>query len=867
MVDGSLKAPLVEQPPEEEQEEIDDEAFVAPEGGSIVGFKHTFQMAVRTATVCLLCSLPIIVPSWYHSIDPAYAAMVTSGVVEMVVFTTCSNLGITVQLAWQGFIGTLSAAAIMHALNALMPGGAAGEHYNAPLVHALNVLVIFGGLWLNMSKNVRMFLLCWHAYFMMEFMNPNTTTVYNTTWAVIPDSYTTTVLVTSTIGVLAAICVMIFPYPVRSTNACRQAALDSVGRLTSLMNSLVEYYNRQEASVKIHQLEEQANDLRAMIETMQTDVDGAWWETFDLGRSGCRRMLLTQHVGMMKEMSDIVFALEVCISREDFAATHVTCMQGISEKVRQLVDAITDLLKCATMAANDGYLNAQEKEHLSNLVAKVKAAQKDLAVHFDGVRRQISPQKVITAELQSESFFVQCLSMYGRLAVEYTENMVVNPPRPVCCLIAIFRAFKDMFSRDVLRRGMDIHGFTVRNTISLVLCYYIGYFKLGYSGVPAGTAALLLTDFSGSALHKNMMRLQAVCIGSILPHIITRVLGQSCGLYKLVFQGVSIVLWETLTNYVYYSSPTWGYVGCLAGAFGSTVLVFPCVQHETLAEATAAEHTFQAAAFEKMTETAIAAVVMTLVDMMLMSQRASTMAMEKVLEAMVALDAGMQAGFAKRLKSGVCKKGTIKFKVRTNVELTDRAFAGRVARLNGQSRSQDSILGILSAASVLGVEADKEPRYHRVPWPQGFFSGLVRDGYVLEANMHVLEQVLKGSDGEYADVFEHVRSIDAAEKVKDDVLQTSEDCIHMVQAVLQNEHGKEMYQLVDKMNSLEKVDKLDRMPELMEAINNSGLKYPAMVAASLEDDMICRLNVVLMIYESIVQTMAGIVKDCIRQAT
>jgi len=869
----ALKAPLIEQPAEEEEDdnEQDDEPFLQPLGGSILGFRHTTQMAARTASMCVLTSLPIIVPSWYHSIDPAYTVMITSGVVEMVVFTTYSNLGITVQYAWQGFIGTLGACVVTHVLNALMPGGAAGEFYCAPLVHAVNVLVIFLGLWLNMAKNVRMFLLSWHAYFLMEFMNPNTTTIYNTTWAIIPDSYTTTTLVTSTIGVLCAIGVMLFPYPVRSTNFCRQAALESVGRLTSLMDSLVEYYNRHEASVKIAQLEEQARDLRDMIATMQADVDGAWWETLDLGRSGCRRMLLTQHVSMMKEMSDIVFALEVCLAREDFAPTHVTCMQAINEKVKQLVGAVKDLLRAATVAANDGRLDAQEKEHLEALVAKVKNALRDLAVFFDGTRRQLSPQKVITAELQSEAFFVQSLSVYARMAVEYTEGMIAKPPRPVCFLVAMFYAWLDMFNPAVLRKGADIHGFTCRNTISLVICYYIGYYLLGYSGIPAGTAALLLTDFSGSALHKNMMRLQAVCVGSILPHIITRILGQSCGMSKIIPQGFAIMGWELLTNYVYYSSSTWGYVGCLTGAFGSTVLVFPCVGNKTetaaeaAAEAAAAETGFQAASFEKMTETAIAAVVMTLVDMALMSQRASTMATEKVLEAFLALDAGMQAGFSKRKHTGACKRGCIK--VRTTVELSDRAFAGRVARCSPDDRSQDSILGLLSSASTLGNEADKEPRYHRVAWPEGFFSGLVQQGYVLEANLHVLEQVLMGSDGTYSDVFGSIRDLEPFAKVRDDMLRTSEDCLHMVQAVLQNETGKELYQLVDKMNSLEKVESIDSMPELMEAINGSGLKYPAMVGSSMEDDIICRMNVALMLYESIVHTLAAIVKDCIRQAT
>mmetsp|Transcript_121535 Transcript_121535/g.355182 ORF Transcript_121535/g.355182 Transcript_121535/m.355182 type:complete len:953 (+) Transcript_121535:53-2911(+) len=852
--------------PDDEDDCDDDiiELSVASGSGE-AAFRHNISLACRTAVCCLLCSMPIILPRWYKYMDPNYSAMITSGVVEMVVFTTFKNLGATIQLAWQGFVGTLAACCVTHVLNALMPGGAGGDYYFAPVVHLINILTIFTGLWLNISKNVRMFLLCWHAYFLMEFMNPNSTAVFNTSWAINLDAYTTTTLVTSTAGVLAAICVMLLPYPVTSRSACREAAAESVMQMTSLVGDLAAYYSRSEPSVKITQLEERSSDLRDMIKAMEADIESYWWETFDFGAAGRSRELLGRHLRMMTQAADTIYAMEVCISREDFAPTHVECMACIDPAVQHLVAAVARLLRCATYAASDGRLSDAEVKHLADLARRARAANAALARSFDATRRQLSPERPVTAVLMSEAFFAHCLSSYASMAVEYTENLLADPPRPVPCPVAMARAFRGIFDPAVLRRAKDVHSFTIRNTISLVICYYVGFYLLGYSGVAAGTAALLITDFLGSALHKNMMRLQAVCIGSVLPHLIARMLGQSCHPARIIMQGVCIFLWEVLTNYVYYSSPTWGYVGCLTGAFSTTVLVYPCVMHETEALEAAATFAFQSAAMQKMTETAIAAFVMTMVDMMLMSERASTMATQRLLESFLMLDAGFQSTLLQREPSGEPDVSKILNRASTR-RLRDGSCVTDLMKLISK-RAQGTILHQLSLAATFGEEADKEPRYHRVPWPMDFFCGLVHTGHVLRTNLNCLERTLQGGDGSYSDVFAQVRQLPEFGSIQLDLLNTSRDCITCVQKVLQNETGVEMPKLMDKMTSMEKVDTLEALPQLIDDINASGLAYPEKVAETLEDDPLCRLSVALMLLDSTVYHMAAMVKACIRQAT
>eukprot|EP00974_Lingulodinium_polyedra_P065952 6379874-Lingulodinium_polyedra.AAC.1 len=80
---------------------------------------------------------------------------------------------------------------------------------------------------------------------------------------------------------------------------------------------------------------------------------------------------------------------------------------------------------------------------------------------------EISPEKVITTGLQSESFFVQGISMYARLAYQYTEEMLNVPVKTDSLPKQLVCAFIDIFNPSVLRRAKDVHSFTIRNTISL----------------------------------------------------------------------------------------------------------------------------------------------------------------------------------------------------------------------------------------------------------------------------------------------------------------------------------------------------------------------------------------------------------------
>jgi hypothetical protein len=549
-----------------------------------------------------------------------------------------------------------------------------------------------------------------------------------------------------------------------------------------------------------------------------------------------------------------------CVSVEGFEDTHVNCMEKMKAPIEKLTGAVSSLLHTVTQAASDGDINPDERQELMDLHEGVKTALSEFSAAFDATRKEIFPDAKVTADLQSESFFFYTISVYARYAMDYTDNLLNDPPRPKGFIREVIDAFGATFDTGVLMKDADHVSFTVRNTISITLCYYLGMYFLGYSGVVAGSASVLLSRFAGSAIVKNLGRLQAVCIGNIAPHIIVRIFGTACYGPRIVASVLAMAFWEVVTCYVYYSSPSYGYIGCLTAAFALSQLIYPC-SDLTGSAADAAEATFEQAVFAKLTQTTMAVLLMTCVDTVLSRDRASTMAINNFLQSMIGIDGGFQAAFAERDAAGNMKKGQ-KLKPRRTIDISSK---GDLAMVTGEGeRKPGYIAGKLSLAEFLGNECPKEPRYHRGPWPSAYFSSMIRLAYILRAYLNEMEHALTTSDGVYDDLIANIRSCPSFEKVKNDLMQTLEDVLNLAQVVLRNETQEDMSGMVDKLTALEGCDKLDDMPKLIEEINASELAFPDVPSASLEDDLLCRLHVVLMIFDQVTYTLSQMVAASIK---
>merc|ERR1712178_353850 len=114
----------------------------------------------------------------------------------------------------------------------------------------------------------------------------------------------------------------------------------------------------------------------------------------------------------------------------------------------------------------------------------------------------------------------------------------------------------------------------------------------------------------------------AVLISQVVPHLITTVLGTSCWWPLICIQALFMIGWELLLCYVYYSSSVYGYIGCLAAAFGVVPLAYPCAPPLSASAALAADTAFQVASFTKIIQTTISIICLTVVDLLLSKELA-----------------------------------------------------------------------------------------------------------------------------------------------------------------------------------------------------------------------------------------------------
>merc|ERR1719329_394752 len=168
--------------------------------------------------------------------------------------------------------------------------------------------------------------------------------------------------------------------------------------------------------------------------------------------------------------------------------------------------------------------------------------------------------------------------------------------------------------------------------------------------------------------------------------------------------------------YIYYSSATYGYIGCLTAAFALGTLVYPC-QHETGKEADAAEVAYAFGQYTKILQTTIAVLLMMICDSILSPGRASDLARDNLLKGLMSIDVWFQACFLKRAPNERGEVASESLVIRDK-HMRDASFIKVLQqRVFDGPRNPSYLMSYLSMAEMLGAEADKEPRYHRAAFP------------------------------------------------------------------------------------------------------------------------------------------------------
>jgi hypothetical protein len=228
----------------------------------------------------------------------------------------------------------------------------------------------------------------------------------------------------------------------------------------------------------------------------------------------------------------------------------------------------------------------------------------------------------------------------------------------------------------------DHQMWTLRNGMSIIIAFYVGWhgyqrYISMYNASLASTVAVLLSKFVGSAMTKNLARLQGVVLGIVLGNILYALLGW-CYWWGHLLVAVALYSWTLLGLFMYYHSENYSTVGVLLVVFGSQSLLRPCANTET-----------DPSGLSLIVNATLGITIMTLVDLLLSRARASELALNGFKDAAAPLWGSLGALF----------------------DAKETTVPNRTGGLAGP----------ISNAKSLGFEAAQEPRFWRLAWPTDNF--------------------------------------------------------------------------------------------------------------------------------------------------
>merc|ERR1719428_2123831 len=490
-------------------------------------------------------------------------------------------------------------------------------------------------------------------------------------------------------------------------------------------------------------------------------------------------------------------------------------MTGIADSSKSVAVKVQTLLMEVTNAISDGDLSSSEKDSLKKSIKKVKEAVADLAKDFDTVRRTFGAP--IHVELLGESFFVLELSAYARLICEYTEGVCDNPPPAGAGVFAdLSNWFSSTWNWEALTEKYNMN-FAIRYwvAVTFAFCYCVFIAKWVMSVAVICTFLLstrVAPDIQGSL--DGMLGVTSAILAGAITYDLSCTHG---GDYKnYVLPAAAFVFWM-VTLYAWSSGSKFAGMGLLTAAIGATKFVALCPETKVAGG--------EVGLWMSMMYVMYSTVIICAAEAIFAVDRASNLAVESL----------------------------------------DLAFKGLQAAFKAFWEQQDigtaiaPVGGHCDEANAFNSSAKIEPRLWRYDWKYDLHNDLVDAIRTLRLDLLMMESALEGGSGSASGLFDKFADTDEWGRVRKDLDSTLEQARHLAVELVGLEKGK--FKALEKEVDFEaenKMDELEDLPDLLKALAGI-LEFPEKAPDSMEDDVLCKVSVVLVMLQSTCLHIAHVV--------
>merc|ERR1719162_2014542 len=761
---------------------------------------------------------------WIPAIRKPFPNQIQARVPLMIclfVFTVNPLMGTAIQNALCGINGTFWACLHMWVMNGIFPGGMkegmSSTSSTAIFGWANFLLFTFVVLWCKCGLGTKMFALATDIGFMLAFLDPNSTLPFSENFTISHRGTAVNTLLATILGCLAAPLLNLLPYPMSfATTVMKEGAVKASKDTGKLFATIVDYYGGSEASVVVESEVKHAADLRAELDGLGGTIGSAWWEGFDLGNRGTVRGLMESHMGLMNNIYDRLRAILVVVQTEDFGPSHTAVMDKIRTSSMRVALSTRKLLIAITEAATDGNISSQEKAELTSLVSEVKAAIKQLAKDFDGVRRALN--KPISTDLLGENYFVLTVSAYGRLVVDYSEMMMTNPPQGAGLGGTLASGLKATWDMSAMTERFNMN-FTIVHFLALVVSWCYSVYVDNWGGGCVITAVFLMSTAVCPDIQVFLNVLNAVVLAVVL--------------------GVLVHQWTCESGYGDYVLPAAAFVLWIVGLYGyfaKSCFLLPCVVFVALTPfrwvtscPTGEIGAGARALWGGMVATVLAIFFVCGFQFTLAVDRANNLAVNSL----------------------------------------DDAFGGLRKAFNAFWSHKDATepMGVVPGACGAGggycLSASIEPRFWRNQWKSGLYMTTLAHVETIRLDIMMLWFAMAGSDGKPDTIFSKFEGNSEFKSVQNDLNSTLEDAHTLVISLLSHEGGR--FSGLNKLKTTTGIDTLGDLPDLISHLE-SELKFPAEAPESMEDDELCQISTVCMLLDSTIKHIATVIAETVRNS-
>ncbi|CAE7898336.1 unnamed protein product, partial [Symbiodinium necroappetens] len=548
-------------------------------------FAENSELAARSALFLVLCGLPFLIPEGeIQSLDAfLHTGFYAVGVVSFIVLHLKRNLGATMAATASGLRGVLLAVCNAWFLFGICPDGYTDD----------------------VCGRTEAFKICNFA-----------------------EAVGTCVV----LGSIFALLVYIVPYPLTALNSAKEVATEMTHEVPKILRLFVEFLETDKSNdYGQDRIQRHIRRLHKESGRLADSVKHAWWECFGCGRRQLDRWalgVLEQSLQKTYDAIQGIWAVAELTKTEARSEKHVALIKVVKAHFLPIVDMVEELLVSVVSVDSLVHFTSADAERVRVLKDKIHEAKGRFREAFWEERARIMAEQTDERSMRNSINELRVIHVVAfnmmmilRDFLEYAEQILRHHDGEA--------DLQKVVEHDWL--GGLFQGIAtfqnVRHVLRVVLSVMLGFF-LGYCGggfVTPGTAAIakatatLLSKNQGSALVKNLNRIQGVVLGTIFGQLIDTIFHRSitCRYADVndLLLGACFALFMYVTMFIRFHVSEFAIMGVQMANFGGQeMLVGSCGEERNME------------ALDSVTVNLLAIVFLVSVDLLFARERASDMA-------------------------------------------------------------------------------------------------------------------------------------------------------------------------------------------------------------------------------------------------